>query len=83
MRITEWGPMIFVTRFSGYKILTATDGIILKWPERQWDISKLSVLDHQQGVDSFPSSIIARADTTRQYRRIQLNYSGPSLRMYL
>lgn len=81
MRITEWGPYDF-----RYPILWLQNIDSNGWyhfevagPKGKWNISKLSGFEIiSKGVDSFPSSITARADTTRQYRRIQLNYSGPS-----
>lgn len=81
MRITEWGPYDF--RYPMLWLATIDSSGLYHFevlgPNGKWDISSVAGFEiSKKGADSFPSYIIAKADTGMQYRNIDLTYTGPS-----
>lgn len=81
MRITEWGPYDFRYPLLWLKNID-TNGLYrfeVLGPKGKWAINTLQGFEViSKGADSFPSSIIARADTIQQQTGITLNYTGRS-----
>ncbi len=81
MRITEWGPYDFRYPFVWLKTIDEK-GLYhfeLLGPKGTWAINQLQGFELiSKGEDSFPSSLVAKPDTTQQQKFIQLSYTGPS-----
>lgn len=81
MRITEWGPYDFRYPLVWLKNIDSA-GLYhfeILGAKGNWDIEKLNGFELvNRGENTFPSSIIAKADKVVEDRGIQLKYSGPS-----
>jgi parallel beta-helix repeat protein len=81
MRITEWGPYDFRYPLVWLKDIDST-GLYhfeLLGPIGKWEIDQLTgfiIID--KGETIFPSFITAKADDSKDERRIQLKYIGPA-----
>jgi hypothetical protein len=81
MRITEWGPYDFRYPLVWLKDIDKNGYYHFEvlGPKGKWGISQLQGFEIiSKGSDSFPSTMIAKSDTTQQQQVIQLSYSGPS-----
>ncbi len=81
MRITQWGPYDFRYPLIWLKDIDKT-GLYhfeVLAPKGNWSIQQINGFAIiSKGSDSFPSTIIAKADTTQQQLGIKLLYTGPA-----
>lgn len=81
MRITEWGPYDFRYPLVWLKDIDKT-GLYhfeVLGPKGKWAIDQLNGFEViNKGENNFPSTIIAKPDTSLQQRTIELSYTGPS-----